>query len=95
MGKKEIFAKKLTSVSYITEVEENEIISKSRKEDIVDARYLLVYLLYEEGIYPCHIAEMINCSKRNINSIISSFKSRLSTRKLLRINYERLKNYNG
>lgn len=95
MGKKEIFAKKLTSVSYITEVEENEIMSKSRKEDIVDARCLLVYLLYEEGIYPCHIAEMINCSKRNINSIISSFKSRLSTRKLLRINYERLKNYNG
>lgn len=95
MSKKEIFAKKLTSVSYITDIEEDVIISKSRKEDVVDARCLLVYLLYEDGIYPYHIAQMLCCSTRNINTIISSFNARLCCRKMLRINYEKIKNYCG
>ncbi len=91
MSKREVFTRVLDIVSEVTDTPSEEILSKSRKEDIIDARYLLVYLLYENGVYPYHIANYIGCSTRNINKVIGDFLSRKSSRKYLRINYEQCK----
>lgn len=74
-----------------TEVSQEEILSESKIEDVVDARHLLVQLMFEMGLYPATIAQLIGCTTRNVNSIISGFKLRCDRRKLLRNNYEKLR----
>lgn len=44
MRKTEIFAKLLNQVSVETEIAEERIISHERVAEVVDARYILVYL---------------------------------------------------
>lgn len=48
----EIFARTLEVVSGTTDVSPELILSKDRHEEVVDARYLLVYLLHKQGMYP-------------------------------------------
>ena len=74
-----------------TEVSQEEILSESKIEDVVDARHLLAQLMFEMGLYPATIAQLIGCTTRNVNSIISGFKLRCDRRKLLRNNYEKLR----
>lgn len=51
MCKSEIFAKIIGFVSKETEIPEHEIIGTSRKEEVVDARCILIRLLIESGMY--------------------------------------------
>lgn len=91
MRRIEIFNCCLSAVEKETELAKSEILSNNKSEDIVDARHLLVVLMYECGLYPNIIAQLIGCTSRNINSVLSGFRLRCDRRKLLRINYERLK----
>lgn len=68
-----------------------ELLSDSRKEIIVDARHLAVALMADCGLYPNIIAELLGCSYRNICIVLSHFSGRCKRRKLLRYNYEKLK----
>ncbi|MEQ3166085.1 hypothetical protein AAA214_23390 [Parabacteroides goldsteinii] len=95
MCKSEIFAKILRIVSEETEISANDILSGSKDMDIVDARYLLVHLLYERGFYPSQIALHVCKTKRSINYILSSFSDRLRGGKILRIQYENIKKILG
>lgn len=90
-----IFASCLQMVAEEMEVSQQEILSESKIEDVVDARHLLVQLMYELGLYPATIAQLIGCTSRNVNSIISGFRLRCERRKLLRMSYERLKKETG
>lgn len=51
MCKSEIFAKIINIVSKETEVSVDQILSSDKKMETVDARYLLVSLLFESGMY--------------------------------------------
>lgn len=95
MKRIKIFSYCLQMVAEEMEVSQQEILSESKIEDIVDARHLLVQLMYELGLYPATIAQLIGCTSRNVNSIISGFRLRCERRKLLRISYERLKKESG
>lgn len=91
MCKSEIFAKILRIVSEETEISTSDILSSSKEADVVDARYLLVYLLHERGFYPSQIALHVCKTKRSINYILSSFSDRIQCGKILRIQYENIK----
>lgn len=91
MCKSEIFAEILRIVSEETEISTNEILSSSKEADVVDARYLLVHLLYERGFYPSQIALHTRKTKRSINYILSGFSDRIQRGKMLRIQYENIK----
>nr|DAD56174.1 MAG TPA: chromosomal replication initiator protein [Caudoviricetes sp.] len=95
MCKSEIFAEILRIVSKETEISTNEILSNSKEAEIVDARYLLVHLLYERGFYPSQIALQTNKTKRSINYILSGFSDRIQRGKMLRIQYENIKKSQG
>ena len=90
-----IFASCLQMVAEEMEVSQQEILSESKIEDVVDSRHLLVQLMFEMGLYPTTIAQLIGCTSRNVNSIISGFRLRCERRKLLRMSYERLKKESG
>lgn len=71
MRKSEIFAGILADVSSEAEIDSDRILSSERKEEVVDARYLVIFLLLGNGFYPAMIAERMGddatCSqKRNI-----------------------------
>lgn len=53
-----------------------DIMSKSKSEEIVDARHLLVVTLRRSGYYPGMIAERLHISGRAVRKMIGSFRSR-------------------
>ena len=49
MRKSEIFAAILSDVSSEVEIDSDRILSSERKEEVVDARYLVIFLLLGNG----------------------------------------------
>lgn len=62
MKKSEIFAGILADVSSEAEIDSDRILSSERKEEVVDARYLVIFLLLGNGFYPAMIAERMGLS---------------------------------
>lgn len=60
MCKSEIFAETINLVAQETEIPASRILSSDKDTETVDARYLLVQLLVERGMYPSQIAPKIN-----------------------------------
>lgn len=52
MCKSEIFAETINLVAQETEIPASRILSSDKDTETVDARYLLVQLLVERGMYP-------------------------------------------
>lgn len=90
MKKSEIFASVLADVSAETEIDSDRILSSERKEDVVDARYLVIFLLLGNGFYPAMIAERMGLSARAVRSAISGFEARLANSAGLRLVCQRL-----
>ena len=89
MGKRELFEKILTLVEEETEISRELILSGSKREEVVDARALLISLLHEQGLYPAQIGAMTGICPRCIGPFILNFKERVSCRKMLRAYYEK------
>lgn len=64
MCKSEIFAETINLVAQETEIPASRILSSDKDTETVDARYLLVQLLVERGMYPSQIAPKIHKTKR-------------------------------
>ena len=90
MKKSEIFASVLADVSAETEIDSDRILSSERKEEVVDARYLVIFLLLGNGFYPAMIAERMGLSARAVRSAISGFEARLANSAGLRQVCQRL-----
>lgn len=90
MKKSEIFASVLADVSAETEIDSDRILSSERKEEVVDARYLVIFLLLGNGFYPAMIAERMGLSARAVRSAISGFDARLANSAGLRLVCQRL-----
>lgn len=76
MCKKELFEKIIEIVSSITEISREEILSKSRRADVTDARYLVLYILHTHGVHIYRIAELSGIPWRSIYYAINSFSMR-------------------
>ena len=72
------------------EVTKGEILSKSRKAEIVDARHVAAKLLHCHNIYPSRIALLLGLSPRSIHYVITSFDARIQTNRMLRNSYAKL-----
>lgn len=90
MKKSEIFAGILADVSSEAEIDSDRILSSERKEEVVDARYLVIFLLLGNGFYPAMIAERMGLSARAVRSAISGFEARLANSAGLRLVCQRL-----
>lgn len=76
MGKEEDFSKVIKVVAELADLSERDILGKSRKQEIVDARWMSVYLMEEKGYSTREIAELFNEPIRTINHAIRNFPSR-------------------
>lgn len=95
MYKSNIFAEILNAVSQETEIPVDRILSSEKDMETVDARYILVYMLFEKGMYPSQIANHIHKTKRSVNYMISNFHERMEGGKMLRIYLENIKKLLG
>ena len=73
MRKSELFAQILECVAFETEIAKEQILSKDKFQDVVDARYMLVHFCHKNGMYTTDIARMMRFSRRAIEKMVSGF----------------------
>lgn len=93
MRKTELFAEILETVANETELTKEQILSHDRTAEIVDARYILIYLLRRKGFYIGEIAHAISFSRRAVEKIVSQFETRrIQSGRIFEIILERIAN---
>lgn len=95
MYKVQIFQEVLPAVVEEMEVEQDQILSGCKQEEVVDARSLLIKLMNDKGLYPVQISKITGINIRSVTQFLLGFKERINSRKILRVNYERLKSQLG
>ena len=95
MYKMQIYQNTIEAVVMETEIEREKILSGCKEEETIDARSLLIRLLYEQGLYPPQISKLTGICARSVNRFIISFKERCNSRKIMRLNYENVRNKLG
>ena len=78
----------VNAVAEATDLTKSQVLSKRKYQEVTDARWIVVYLLKEQGCYTPRIAEWMGMTTRNVNLILSAFAFRLSVEKQLRSNLE-------
>ena len=91
MYKMQTYLDTLSAVAEETEVEIDKILSGCKEEEVIDARSILVRLLSEQGLYPLQISRYTGICTRSIDRFLLDFSDRISSRKMMRINYDNLK----
>lgn len=81
----EIFARTINAVCAETGVSREDILSGKHDESTVDARYLLVHILYRQGLYPSVIASRTGLCRRTVNYAVARFNDRARGRRILGI----------
>ena len=88
MKKSEIFASVLQTVSKITEIPVENILSCDKTIETVDARFLLAKVLFDSGFYPGEIARFMSRTKPGIRYLLSCFDDRIRSCRMMEINRE-------
>lgn len=76
MCKRDLCERIIALVSKETEIAVADILSHDRRPDVVDARYLTVYLMLENGIQTYRIASLMNMTERNVYHVKERFEDR-------------------
>ena len=76
MRKSQLFAQILECVAFETEIAKEQILSKDKFQDVVDARYMLVHFCHKNGMYTTDIARMMRFSRRAIEKMVAGFDER-------------------
>ena len=93
--KAQIFQEVLSAVVEETEVTREQILSGVKSEEVVDARSLLIKVMNEKGLYPTQISQTTGICARSVDRFLQDFKTRVESRKMMRINYDRVRNKLG
>ena len=76
MCKTELLEHIIALVAQLTELSAEQILSKSRRTDIVDARYIAVAVMLKKNISVYRIAPYMNMSERNVYRVAERFDDR-------------------
>lgn len=83
MCKQKIFSILIEKVSEVTDIKQEDILSNSKDMETVDARSILVYLLYEAGFYPKRIASLLGKTAASIRYLHLHFEQRKYANKMI------------
>lgn len=76
-------------VAEYTDVSTEDIKGKNRKEDIVDARFMSIYICSQKlGIATCVLCEYFSITKQNISYAVDTFNDRKRERPYLGMAYK-------
>lgn len=74
----DFFYKVVEVVSSVTEVPECDILSCCRKVEVVDARSIVIYILYSRKYYVSSIARLLGMTRAGVRYALSMFDTRLT-----------------
>lgn len=77
MKGKDLYRQVLLTTAEVTAVSVKDILGKGRRQDIVDARWIVVILMCDKGFYTGQIARMMNLSERHVDRILGEYQDRL------------------
>ena len=76
MCKRDICERIIALVSKETEISVSDIMSHDKRPDVVDARYLAVYLMLEKNIPAYKVASFMRMTERNVYHVRERFEDR-------------------
>lgn len=79
----------LEVVTSETDVAVSKIMSRCSEAEVVDARWICVKILSQQGYYPSRIAELMGITPRYVQYILTDFEERIAMCMAMRNNYER------
>lgn len=77
MGKNEDFGKVLGAVTELMDVRGEDVVGKSRVAEVVDARWMCIYLMREKGYSTKQISLLIHHPIRSVNHALNGFSDRV------------------
>lgn len=78
MCKKDLSEQIIALVSQVTEISVADIMSANKRPDVVDARYLAIYVMLQQGIRVYIVAQYMNMTERNVYHVKERFDDRKS-----------------
>lgn len=88
MCKSEIFTELLSVVSAATEITRKDILSSCRQQDIVDARAMLIYILFDHFNFSLKaISKYTGLRENSIYHHICHFREKVEQNRILGIQY--------
>lgn len=77
MYKKNYFERLVDVVADLSELSANTILRGRKTDEVVDARWIIVQILKEQGYHTTKIAQLMGMSQRNVTHIVTAFQDRL------------------
>lgn len=77
MGKVEDFSKVIKVVTELTEVTAQEILGKSRVQEVVDARWMVIYFMKMKGYCTKEISELVMHPERTVNHALQTIPQKM------------------
>lgn len=77
MYKKNYFERLLAIVANLCELTKDAILYGKKTDEVVDARWIIVRILKEQGYHTAKIALLMNMTQRNVTYILTVFQDRL------------------
>lgn len=84
MRRSELFRKILEAVSSETEIPIETIMSNDKHSEVVDARCIIVRLMYDSGCYTSQIARLMGKTGACVRSLMCSFDGRNENNKMIK-----------
>ena len=77
MGKVDDFSKVIKVVTELMDVTEQDILGKSRAQEIVDARWMVIYFMKMKGYCTKEISELVMHPERTVNHALQAVPKRM------------------
>lgn len=77
MGKLEDFSKVIKVVTELMDVTDQEILGKSREQEVVDARWMVIHFMRKKGYSTHQISALMLHPERTVNHALNCFSDRV------------------
>lgn len=75
--KKDYFDRLVSIVAELSELSVEAIMKGRKTDEVVDARWIIVRILKEQGYHTAKIALLMGMTQRNVTNIVNLFQDRL------------------
>ena len=75
--KKDYFDRLVNVVAELSDLSADAILHGRKTDEVIDARWIIVKILAEQGYHTSKIAMSLNMSQRNVTKILNVFQDRL------------------
>ena len=77
MYKQDYFEKVVNVVASLSDLTAEQILGGRKTDEVTDARWVIVRILYEHGYHTSRIAMLMHMTQRNVTRVLNAFQDRL------------------